>query len=117
MSKWDDMVNRAVDKHGVSCRMIRLADPDVPGSADVEVSIQVALINFKEYDQPSGGDLTQQYRRYLIPAVRLRATGFPVPPRPGDRMIFADEVTTVKSVGPAIAAGAEARYDVEVLGL
>jgi hypothetical protein len=119
MSKWDDITNGMVDQHGVMCRLVRLADPDVPASADIDVTIRVAALQFRERDRESGGDLTQQTRYYLIPAVRLQAAGFPVPPRPGDRMIFPDlqEVATIKNVGPGFAENALVRYDVEVMGI
>ena len=121
MSIHDDLVNRAVDNTGMVCRLVRLADPNVPGSADVEVSIKVAAITFRERERESGGDVTQQTRQFLIPAERLRATAFPGQPRPGDRMIFSGdikEVATIRNVGPGFATGGRVvRWDVEVTGI
>ena len=121
MSKWDDVVNRAVDQHGIDCRLVRLADPDVTGSADVEVTIKITGIQFRERDQASGGDLTQQTRYWMIPAQRLRATAFPGAPKPGDRMIFGgdlDEIHTIRNVGPGMAVnGRVVRWDVEAIGI
>jgi hypothetical protein len=121
VSKWDDLIDRTVTRVGLDCRLVRLADPNVPGSTDVEVNIKIANAQFREREQPSGGDVTQQNRYYAIPAKALQATGFPVPPKPGDRVIFAgdlDEVTTIRNVGPGVAEGGRVvRWDIEVVGI
>lgn len=117
---WTAMINKSIDAHGVDCRLIRLADPDVPGDTDVEVTIKVGNIQFRERDKESGGELTQQNRYWKIPGARLIASPFPHPPRPGDRMIFSgdiNEVTTIKNVGPSIANGQIVNWDVEVVGI
>lgn len=119
MSKWDDLTEREVDKHGVDCTLIRLADPDVPGSTNTQVTLKIANLQYRERDVPSGGDVTQTKNYWIVPAKRLVATGYPVPPRAGDRMIFPhnNHVATVRNVGEGFAGGQVIRYDLETLGL
>lgn len=120
MSKWDDLVNRAVAQRGFSVRLVRLADPNVPGSVDVEVQIDIANAQYREREHLSGGDVTQQSRYFMIPAQKLRATAFPGAPRPGDRIIVnvdIEEILTIRNVGPGFADGRVVRWDVEVIGI
>lgn len=83
---------------------------------ETSVSIKVVPIQFRERDVDTGGGVVQQTNYWMIPARRLKATSFPYPPKPGDRMIFDAEIVTIDDVGQGVACGEVVRWDVGVTG-
>lgn len=122
--RYHEMVERTVDRHGVNCRLVRLAESD---DDIVDVSLVIAPQQFRERDVEAGGTVVQKTSYWVVPARRLMATDFPCPPRPGDRLIVetatdADatvigEVHTVDEVGVGLARGEIVRWDLGTTGL
>jgi hypothetical protein len=122
--RYHELVERTVDRQGVNCRLVRLAEDD---EDIVDVEIVVSPQQFRERDVEAAGTVVQKTSYWMIPARRLMATAFPCPPRPGDRLIIETatdtdatvigEVHTVDEVGVGLARGEIVRWDLGTTGI
>lgn len=110
---WHGVIERAVDRHPVPAFLVRFG-----ASADVEVPITVAHLSYNDLAVPSGGSVDQQSDRWMVPARRLEAAGFPMPPLPGDVLMVPAQGLQgrVTIAAPGWAGGALVRYDLTVSG-
>ena len=109
---WHAVIERMVDRHPVPAVLVRF------GTTDVEKAITVAHLAYNDQAVPTGGSTTQQSDRWMAPARRLEATGFPLPPREGDVLMvpslgFQGRVTVA---APGFAGGQLVRWDLSVEG-
>lgn len=110
---WHAVIERAVDRHPVPAFLVRFGT-----SADVEVAITVAHLAYNDLAVPSGGSVDQQSDRWMVPARRLEAAGFPMPPSPGDVLMVPSQGLQgrVTIAAPGWAGGALVRWDLTVAG-
>ena len=123
-ARYHELIERAVDAHGVAGRLIRLAidDDDI-----VDVEVTVAPQQFRDRATEAGGTVVQKISYWMLPARRLEALGFPCPPRSGDRLIIeaatgadgtvTNEVHTIDEVGVGVARGEIVRWDLGTTGI
>jgi hypothetical protein len=109
---WHGVIERAVDRHPVSCTLVRMGTPDV------SVTLNVTPQQFQEQPVATAGSVVQQSQRWMIPAARLAATTWPGPPREGDLMIFPLLKTQARidTAAPGLAGGEVVRWDVTLTG-
>lgn len=109
---WHAVINRAVDRNPVPATLVRI------GSPDVEVTLNVAPIQYRDTAAETGGDVTQRINRWMVPAQRLAATVFPLPPSEGDLLIVPSlsMQARVEVVEPGFAGGDVVRWDLTIQG-
>jgi hypothetical protein len=110
---WHNIVEDCADRNSVAATLTRI------GQTDTEVAINVMPMQYTETQVPTGGNVVQQTRRWVIPARRLAATGYPVPVVPGDilRIASLGLEARVGIVGPGIAGGEVVRWDITEEGV
>lgn len=108
---WHTVVERVVDRHPIPVKLVR------PGATEnTTAELHVAAIQYQEQPDPTGGAVVQQTARWMIPARRLAALGFPAPPRAGDYLVFAGGTQRATVVSAGYSAGEVVRWDVTAEG-
>lgn len=108
MNRHRAAVDSAVSRFGVSGTLIRLPS--------TRVVVKAANRAYTEADIPSGAQVTQTRDRWLLSDTALKAAGFPLPVREGDRLSLAGVgAATITAVAPRVA-GEVVGWDVTVTG-
>lgn len=110
---WHKLVEAAVDRNPIPATLVRI------GSPDIEAPLNIAPMQFIEQMGDNSGNVLQQRRRWMIPGRRLAATGFPLPPIPGDliRVPSIGVEARIHIVGPGFAGGELVRWDITEEGV
>ena len=110
---WHSLIEDAADRNSVAATLTRI------GSPDFDAAIGIMPMQFQETSQTSGGNVIQQTRRWVVPARRLAATGYPVPILPGDilRVPSLGVEARIGVVGSGIAGGEVVRWDITEEGV
>lgn len=109
---WHSVIERAVDRNPVVATLLRYGPPDV------EATLNISQISYREVATEAGGSTKQQVGRWMVPARRLSDTGFPLPPREGDMLLIPalGLQARVTIADPGFAGGDLARWDLTVEG-
>jgi hypothetical protein len=110
---WHAIIERAVDRNAVPATLLRYGDPDA------EATLTVSPISYRDVPTEAGGSVRQQIARWMVPARRLAATTYPLPPREGDMLLIPDLglQARVTVADPGFAGGDLVRWDLTVEGL
>jgi hypothetical protein len=110
---WHDVIERAVDRNPVAAVLVRIGDPDI------ECHLNITPMQYQETVGSPVPGVSQGSRRWMVPARRLAAAGFPVPIRQGDliRISSLGIEARINVVGPGIAGGDVVRWDITEEGL
>jgi hypothetical protein len=113
MNPWHQVIARSVARNPVSGTLTRIR-PD----GDLSVTLDMTPIQYQEKSQATGGSVEQTAVKWMIPAMSLEKTGFPLPPRAGDLLFFPSlrEHCRIDLVVRGMAGGEIVRWDVSVTG-
>ena len=111
MPDWHATIESAVDRNPVPVTLVRIGAPDVSATLDA------TPMQFTDTTNSATGE-AQQSNRWMVPARRLEAAGFPMPPRVGDMLLVPalGVEARVEVAAPGFAGGAVVRWDLAILG-